>query len=170
MTPILETERLILRPWGDDDQDAMAAIFGDADTVRYVGKGYQRGFTPEETRKMIARMRAHYENHGIGIWPMILKKTGTLVGECGLFPVDGTADTEIAYVLAKPARGHGYAVEAASGVLAYAFETLALPRVVAFVHAGNARSIAVIRRLGMRFDRVVRVFRTDALRYIKDAP
>ena len=55
-------------------------------------------------------------------------------------------------------------------VLDYAFGALNLPRVVAFVHPGNARSIALINRLGMRFDRVVRAFRADVMRYVKQRP
>ncbi|HEY1653993.1 MAG TPA: GNAT family N-acetyltransferase [Candidatus Tumulicola sp.] len=169
MTVPVETERLTLRPWIDADVEPMIAIFGDAETVRYVGKGYQRGFTADETRKMVARMRDRCERDSTCIWPVILKQTGALIGECGLFPVADSQDIEIAYVFAPEARGRGYAVEAGSAVLAYAFETLGLRRVVALVHAGNARSIAVIRRLGMRFDRVVRVFQADALRYVIDA-
>lgn len=54
-------------------------------------------------------------------------------------------------------------------MLEYAFDVLKLPRVVAFTHRDNARSIALIDRLGMRFDRVVRIFHADLMRYFKDA-
>ncbi|MEO6835075.1 MAG: GNAT family N-acetyltransferase [Candidatus Tumulicola sp.] len=167
---IVETDRLRLRPWRAGDEEAMVPIFGDAETVRYIGSGYQRGFTPDETRTLVARMSERYARTGIGIWPVVLKETGAIVGECGLFPVADSEDVEIAYIFARPERGKGYGYEAASAVLAYAFDALKLPRVIAFVHRDNAASIALVNRLGMRFDRIVRVFHADLMRYSKEAP
>jgi RimJ/RimL family protein N-acetyltransferase len=163
---IVETERLIVRPWESGDAETLIAIFGDAETVRYLGKGYQHGFSAEQTRAMIAAMRERFAQTGLGVWPVVLKETGAVIGECGLAPVGGSDDVEIAYVFSPAARGKGYASEAAAAVLAYAFETLKLARVVAFVHRGNAASIAVINRLGMRYDRVVRQYQADLMRYL----
>jgi ribosomal-protein-alanine N-acetyltransferase len=168
--PIVETERLVLRPWAAGDEEAMIPIFGDAETMRYIGPGYQRGFSPEETRALVARMSEQYARTGIGIWPAVRKSTGDIVGECGLFPVADSPDVEIAYVFARSVRGEGYAYEAASATLGYAFGILKLPRVFAFVHRDNRRSIALINRLGMRYDRVVRAFHADLMRYSKAAP
>lgn len=166
---IAQTARLLLRPWMPGDDQAMIPIFGDAETMRYIGHGYQRGLTPEETRALVARVSEQYQRTGVGIWPVVLKETGEIAGECGLFPVADSDDVEIAYIFASSQRGKGYAYEAASAVLEYAFDVLKLPRVVAFTHRDNARSIALIDRLGMRFDRVVRIFHADLMRYFKDA-
>lgn len=163
---IVETPRLLVRGWRDADVAPIVSIFADPQTVRYVGKGYQRGFAREQTVAMIARLRDRCEKTGIGIWPVELKETQATIGECGLHPAADSDDTEIAYVFSAEVRGRGYATEAASAVLAYAFQPLGLPRVVAFVHPGNARSIAVVHRLGMRFDRLVRAFHADVLRYV----
>ncbi|HEU5480260.1 MAG TPA: GNAT family N-acetyltransferase [Candidatus Tumulicola sp.] len=164
--PIVETERLIVRAWEDGDEEALIAIFADPGTVRYLGKGYQHGLRADQTRAMVERMRERFARTGLGVWPVVLKETGAVIGECGLAPVADSDDVEIAYVLSPAARGKGYASEAAAAVLAYAFQTLKLARVVAFVHRGNAASIAVINRLGMRYDRVVRAFRADVMRYV----
>jgi len=163
---IVETPRLLVRAWRDEDLEPIAAMFSQAQTVRYVGKGYQHGFSRDQSVAMVARLRARCEKTGIGIWPVELKESHATIGECGLHPVANSEDTEIAYVFSPEVQGCGYATEAASAVLAYAFQELGLSRVVALVHPGNARSIAVMHRLGMRFDRVVRVFQADVLRYI----
>lgn len=163
---VVETPRLRVRGWRDADVDPMVDVFADPQTVRYVGKGYQRGFSRDQTLAMIARLRDRCEKTGIGIWAVELKETQTTIGECGLHPAADSGDTEIAYVFSPSARGFGYATEAASAVLGYAFATLDLPRVLAFVHPGNAQSIAVVHRLGMRFDRLVRTFHADVLRYV----
>ena len=165
---IVETSRLSVRGWRDADVEPIVDMFADASTVRYVGKGYQHGFSREQGLATIARFRDRCEKAGTGMWPVELKKTQTTIGACGLLPAPDSDDTEIAYIFSPAARGHGYATEAASAVLAYAFATLRLPRVVALVHPPNAPSIAVIHRLGMRFDRLVRAFHADVLRYIAE--
>jgi RimJ/RimL family protein N-acetyltransferase len=170
VAPIVETARLLLRPWAAGDEEAMVPIFGDAETMRYIGSGYQRGFTADETRALVARVAERGRDTGIGIWPVVLKETGSIVGECGLAAVADPVDVEIAYIFSRAHRGKGYAFEAATAVLAYAFDVLKLPRVVAFVHRDNARSIALINRLGMRYERIVRAFRADLMRYSKAAP
>lgn len=164
---VVETARLIVRAWRDADVEPIVDMLGDAATVRYVGKGYQEGFSRDRSLATIARMRDRCQNSQAGIWPVELKATQATIGVCGLQPAPVCGDTEIAYLFSPAVRRRGYATEAASAVLAYAFQTLELPRVVAFVHAGNAPSIAVLHRLGMRFDRVVRAYQADALRYLK---
>lgn len=166
----IETERLLLRAWMPSDAQAMVPIFGDTETMRYIARGYQRGLTEEETRRAVGHMIEDYERTGSGIWPVIVKQTGAIVGECGLIAAPVGNDMEVAFIFSRSERGKGYAYEAASAVIDYGFDVLALPRIVAFVHPFNSRSIALIHRLGMSFDRVVRAYRADLLRYTKERP
>jgi RimJ/RimL family protein N-acetyltransferase len=164
----IETERLLLRAWMPSDAEAMMPIFGDAETMRYIGKGYQRGFTADETTRVVREMTDEYERSGTGVWPMVLKETGSIVGECGLMRTPRGDDVELSYIIAPEERRKGYAFEAASAVLDYGFGVQGLRRIVAFAHPLNTPSIRLINRLGMRFDRVERVYHVDALRYVKE--
>lgn len=152
------------------DVPAMSAILGDAETMRYIGPGFQRGLTAEETGAAIARMSDAYERNGIGIWPVVVKATGELAGECGLQAMPGTSDVEVAYIFGKAHRGNGYAIEAARAVVEFGFRERSLPSIVALVHRFNAPSIALINKLGMRFERVVRAYHADLLQYRKAKP
>ena len=153
------------------DVDALADILADAPTMRYIGTGYLRGLTREEVAGMVARFTEVYEKSGLGIWPVVLKEDGRLVGQCGLFPVpDVSGDVEVAYIFDRNARGNGYATEAARAVMEFGFARRRLKKIVAFVHQANAPSVAVVNRLGMRFERVMRIYKTDALRYVKEGP
>jgi [ribosomal protein S5]-alanine N-acetyltransferase len=145
------------------DVDAVAPIFANPEVMRYIGSGGP--WTPQRTREAVDVMTDRYERDGIGIWPVVLKETSAVVGECGLQPLPGTAETEIAYLLDVPYWGKGYAFEAASAVLEWGFRVRRLRRIVAVVHPFNGRSIALANRLGMRFDRVVRAYKHDLLKY-----
>jgi RimJ/RimL family protein N-acetyltransferase len=165
----IETERLLIRTWMPSDESALAEIFGDGETMRYIGKGYPAGLSREQTHDALATMTQRYERDGIGIWPVVLKETGGVIGVCGLQPLANSADVEIAYLLNGTHRGRGYAFEAASAVVEFGFRDQGFARIVAVVHPFNARSIALVRRLGMRFDRVVRAYQNDLLKYAKEA-
>lgn len=164
----IETERLLIRTWMPSDVPALAAILGDAETMRYIGPGHQHGLTAEQTKEAVAAMTQAYERDGIGIWPAVLKETGELVGECGLQTLPGSSDVELVYVIAKIQRGNGLAYEAASAVMAFGFAEQRLPRIVAVVHPFNVPAIRLVNRLGMRFDRVARVYKADLLKYVKE--
>jgi [ribosomal protein S5]-alanine N-acetyltransferase len=153
----------MLRTWMvPADAQAAEAIFGDPEVMRFVGRGAR---PPNEVRAMLERMSYMQEQDGFSLWPVIYKETKQLVGDCGLQYIPETRDVEICWHFRRDAWGKGYATEAARAVLAYAFDELQLPRVYALIHHFNARSIAVANRLGMRFDRTVRAYKRDLLRY-----
>ncbi len=159
----VETERLLLRTWMPGDLDAWHAIVSQADVRRFLPISGEP--TRDDTAAWIGRQMEEQEREGFSCWPVLRKDDGSLVGRCGLHRLpDG--DVEIAWAFAPPVWGCGYATEAARAVLAFAAEHLRLPRVVALVDPRNAASIAVTHRAGMRFDRVVRAYRRDLLRYL----
>jgi RimJ/RimL family protein N-acetyltransferase len=164
----IETERLLIRTWMPSDAALVEKMFADPDVMRYIGTGGP--WPPERTRELLAVMIERYERSGIGVWPVVLKEGGILIGECGLQPLPNSTDVEIAYLFDKPYWGKGYAFEAASAVLDWAFNQHKLPRVVAVVGLENRRSIALTNRLGMRFEKVVRAYKHDLLKYVKSKP
>jgi len=163
----IETERLIVRTWMPNDASALAAIYGDPDTMKYILSGAK---TLEQTRVAIAQMIEAQERDGCSMWPVVLKENSELIGSCGLMKTDEAQVLELGFAFAPQARGKGYAYEAARGVLAFGFGQLRARSVIALVSPFNARAVALVNKLGMRFDRVVRMHRAqrgaDVLRYV----
>jgi len=152
------------------DLPALAAIYGDGETMRYIGKGYPNGLPPQRAGPALEKMAERYEREGIGIWPVVRKEDGRVIGACGLQRLPSGTDVEIAFLFARDFWGHGYAFEAAGAVLAFGFRDQRLPRIVAVANKFNARSITLIHRLGMHFVGVVRAYQSDLLLYAKEAP
>ena len=145
------TSRLLLRQWRDDDLDAWAALNADP-AVREFFDGV---LTRDRALASMTRFRADIAERGWGWWAVEVRATGEVIGMTGLDPVDEGLPfhgVEIGWRLARSAWGHGYATEAARAALAYGFETLGLREIVAVAAAGNVRSHAVMRRLGMTYD------------------
>jgi len=108
--------------------------------------------TPLQSAASAAHFQAQLEERGFGFWAVEVQSTGEFIGFTGLDQVDeGLPFTgiEIGWRLARSAWGHGFATEAALASLAFGFETLALPEIVAVTTATNLRSQAVMRRIGM---------------------
>jgi ribosomal-protein-alanine N-acetyltransferase len=162
----IETERLILRTWMQTDAPALAAIYGDPETMQYILSGTR---TVEETHDVIAKMVEANERDGCSMWPVVLKENSELIGTCGLMKTERERVLELGFAFAPAARGKGYAYEASRGVLHFGFDQLHAKSVIALTSPFNAASIVLINKLGMRFDRVVRMKRgdrgADVLRY-----
>jgi ribosomal-protein-alanine N-acetyltransferase len=150
---VLETERLLLRHLEHRDLDALAALYADEEIRRYFPEGtLTRAQTEDELNWFL---HGHPERPELGLWATIEKQTGAFVGRCGLLPwtLDGRPEVEVAYLLAKPYWGRGLATEAARGIIRHARQNLHLSRLVCLIDAGNAASIRVAERIGMRFER-----------------
>jgi RimJ/RimL family protein N-acetyltransferase len=158
----IETPRLILRTWMVSDLDAYAAIAADADVMRYLPGG---PLTRDETRSWIERAMHEQEHEGFSLWPVVDKERGRIVGRCGLHRFDA-GEVEIAWLLDRSVWGRGYASEAAAAVVSYAFTVAKLPQICALIDPRNERSIAVAHGLHMRFDRVVRAYSRELLKYV----
>jgi len=152
MTPILETLRLVLRPLTPEDQTELAAVLGDAETMRW----YPRPYTGAEVREWIERQMGRYPG-GNGLLGMVEKQTGKLIGDCGAVwqEVEGTAELEIGYHVNRERWGQGFATEAAREVMGYAFGKFDVPRIVSMIRPENAQSRRVAEKNGLAVDRVV---------------
>lgn len=153
---MLETERLVLRPFEETDAEGMHACLGDEEVVRYEPYG---AMTMEECRLEAAR-RASDE----AFWAVCLAD-GTLIGNLYLSGADEFGTREIGYVFARACWHKGYATEAARRLMAYAFERLATRRIIALCDTRNAASFALMERLGMRREGEFKKnvgFKTDA--------
>jgi RimJ/RimL family protein N-acetyltransferase len=146
---LIETERLILRPWRDADREAYADIMVDPE----VGKWLGGPFTRAQAHERVERFTASLADIGLGRLAIELKADGRMIGHCGLAPtaVDQIMPQglEIGWALAPDAWGSGYAVEAARAVIADGFARTDAPEILAFTGTTNLRSQAVMQRLGM---------------------
>lgn len=145
--PRLETERLILREWRDDDLDAYAAIYADPEVMRFLGGPVER---PQAWRNM-ALMAGHWTLRGYGNWVLERRTDGRLIGRAGLWEPDGWPGTEVGWTLARDAWGAGYATEAARAAVAWAWSELAVPELLSLILPANGASIRVAERLGMAY-------------------
>jgi ribosomal-protein-alanine N-acetyltransferase len=147
--PLLRTERLLLRPWRDSDLEPFAALNSDPAVMEYFAKALDRA----ESDAFVERIRGHFDRHGFGFWAVEAPGVSDLVGLVGLaiptFETHFTPCVEIGWRLSREHWGKGYATEAARAALRYGFERLGLPEIVAFTVPSNARSRAVMDRLGM---------------------
>jgi len=165
---IVETARLALRTLGMDDAPELQALFGDPEVMRF----YDGLRDLTATRAWIARHTAFYRTRGCGVWGVEAKGAPGLLGYCGLVPqeVEGEEEIEIGYLLARRSWGRGYATEAAAACRDLAFGRFGAPRVVSLIDPGNARSIAVARRVGMTFRREIEKWGRAIAVYTLDRP
>lgn len=154
--PMIETssERLLLRAWRDSDLPALGALNADAEVMRH----FPAPLDAEQSAQLLARIRAHFDEHGFGFWALERRDSGELIGVTGLAHVGFEAPfvpaVEIGWRLARAHWRQGYASEAARAALAVAFERLGLEQVVSFTVPANLPSQAVMRAIGMRRDPV----------------
>jgi RimJ/RimL family protein N-acetyltransferase len=148
-TLVLETERLLLRQWRDEDYDRFAQINADPRVMDYFPEPLSR----IDSDAMADRCRELIGERGWGLWAVELKLNGDFIGILGLNQPQNRLPcspcTEIGWRLAYQYWGKGYATEAGLRALGFAFDTLLLDEVVAFTTLANLRSRAVMQRLGM---------------------
>lgn len=139
----LQTPRLLLRPWRDDDMADAAALSADREVMEFLIPRPDWG----------ARQRSHWRQHGFGQWVVEIPGEARFIGVVGLtavpYQAHFTPAVEIAWRLARAYWGHGYATEAARAALDYGFSELGLGEIVAVTVPANRRSRAVMERLGM---------------------
>ncbi len=150
---VVETERLILRRLTADDVDAMFAVIGDPETMKY----YPEKLNREDAVRWVARSHERYRTDGYGLFAVVLKADGEVIGNCGLMrqDVEGESLLEVGYHFRRDHWGHGYATEAARGCMEYAFRQLAAERIVSLIVPENVPSRRVAERNGMQAERQV---------------
>ena len=143
----IETQRFFLREMVPSDYPALCKIMQD-DTVMYA---YEGAFDDRETKAWRNEQFTRYEQLGFGLWAVILKKTGAMIGQCGLTLQNWKNEPvlEIGYLFQKEFWHQGYAIEAARACKAYAFQTLQAKEVFSIIRDANLASQNVARRNGM---------------------
>jgi RimJ/RimL family protein N-acetyltransferase len=145
MTDTLETERLLLRQWREEDFEAYARVCADAEVMRFLGG---KPFTRLEAWRHMAMLVGHWLLRGYGHWAVEEKATGRMVGRMGFFNPEGWPGFEVGWTLARECWGRGYASEGARRMLAHAFTEMGREHVISLIHRDNLASIRVAERVG----------------------
>ena len=148
----LATSRLKLRQWRDADRAPFAALNADPEVMRY----FPATMTQAQSDEFAGYVYDTIERQGWGLWAVEVSDGPPFIGFVGLnrvsFDAHFTPAVEVGWRLARPFWGNGYATEAATAAVAFAFEELDLEEIVSFTTTVNEPSIRVMRRLGMRHD------------------
>lgn len=148
MNWILETERLRLRELVPEDYGALCLMLRDAETMY----AWEHAFSEAEAREWLQRQFDRYAEYGFGLWAVILKETGELIGQCGLTMQDGGnfgRVLEVGYIFNRSFWHRGYAAEAALACKEHAFGKLGAKEVFSIIRDGNTASVKVALRNGM---------------------
>jgi RimJ/RimL family protein N-acetyltransferase len=152
---VLETDRLVLRPLTLADADALLEVLGDRVAMQHYPAPKDR----VQVEAWIRGALASYERNGFGLWAVVRKRDGAVLGDCGpmLQPVEGRQTAEIGYHIVHGEWGRGYATEAARASLEWVFRETDQARVCSIVGPGNAAS----RRVAEKVHRALRMFRWE---------
>jgi ribosomal-protein-alanine N-acetyltransferase len=153
---VLETKRLILRRFSSDDAEFILQLLNEPSFLRNIGdKGVR---TISDAFKYIRTGPvASYERFGFGAYLVELKETGASIGLCGLIKREQLTDVDVGFAFLPAFWSKGYAFEAASAVVAYGREVLGIARIVAITTPDNSGSIRVLEKIGLRFERMMRL-------------
>jgi [ribosomal protein S5]-alanine N-acetyltransferase len=145
---ILETSRLLLREFRPDDANALALVISDPETMRF----YPVPFDRAGVEQWIERNRWRYDEYGHGLWGMVLKGSGHLIGDCGLTfqNVDHVNELEIGYHVRRDLWRKGLATEAAQACRDYGFSHLSAKRIISLIRPENLPSRRVAEKNGMK--------------------
>lgn len=148
----LETRRLVLRRWREEDVVPMTAVTGDPEVMRWIRDGSL--LDAKQTRSRIRTWELEWDTHGFGLFAVELKSTGQLAGFAGLsvphFLPELLPAVEIGWRLGREHWGRGLASEAAAAVVQFGFDSRGLERIVSIIQVGNSASERVAIKLGMR--------------------
>jgi RimJ/RimL family protein N-acetyltransferase len=144
--PTIETERLTLRSFREDDVPAFFNLSQDPDVVRFMGD--RRVPTLQESWRAVAGWLGHWAMRGYGQWAIEERRSGRLMGRAGIINPAEWPGPEVGYLLGHEWWGQGYATEAGSAAMSWGFREFRFDELISLIDPENHRSIAVATRLG----------------------
>ena len=147
----IETEKLLLRRWLEEDLEPYARLCADPEVMRFIGNGST--LNREQSGEQVSRFVRHWDERGFGLWALEEKESGAFVGFAGLsyqedWP-EGEHKTEVGWRLDRAFWGRGLATEAAKASVTYGLETLGLERIISIIQPENTASRRVAEKAGL---------------------
>ena len=160
MEIVIETERLILRKFTLEDAPFVLELVNTPAWLQFIGD--RNVHTVEESENYLRNGNLKsYAEYGFGFYLVAIKETNEAVGMCGMVKRDSLEDVDIGFAFLPNSIGKGYGYEAASATLDYALKVLKLGRIVAIVDPQNASSIALIKKIGLKYEKMVQISTND---------
>lgn len=156
----LETERLLLRPLTNNDAEFILELLNDPAFIQNIGDRKVRSLDGAKAYITNGAV-ASYTKNGFGLYLVSLKETGESMGICGLIKRETLGDVDIGYAFLPRFWSKGYAVEAALVMKQFARDTVGLKRIVAITDPNNSGSIRVLEKIGMKFEKMVKLAQDD---------
>src|SRR4029450_10931298 len=154
MKVILETDRLFLREYVEEDAEAFFKLNSDPEVLRFVP--VKRLLNVEQARQLLVdHPIADYRKYGFGRGACILKSTGEQIGFAGLKYLEELGEIDVAFRLMRTHWGQGFATEAALASVRFGFANLGLKRIIGLVMAGRMASVRVLEKTGLRYAETV---------------
>ena len=148
--PTLETARLRLRQFVEDDLCAYARMTANDEVMRYVGG---KVLTRDEAWRSLSYVLGHWKMRGFGLWAAEEKSSGDLIGRIGLYQPEGWPGLEVGWLVARGRWGEGFATEGGAAAMEQAFRVLRAEHLISVIEPPNVASIRVAEKLGERFER-----------------
>ena len=165
MKVILETDRLLLREFVEDDAESFFKLNTDPEVMRFVPD--KPLLNVEQARQtLIDHPIADYRRYGFGRGACILKSTGEQIGFAGLKYLDELGEVDVAYRLLPAHWGQGLATEVALASVRYGFAALGLKRITGLVMPKNIASVRVLEKTGLRYSGTVTLWGHTFSRYV----
>jgi RimJ/RimL family protein N-acetyltransferase/predicted metal-dependent hydrolase len=158
---LIETRRLILRPFELDDVEAAFAWFCDPIVMRFTPSGPDTSIG--QTKARLANYQEHQTDHGFSKWIVLDRHVGRPIGDSGLLVLQDYGWIDLGFRLAQPYWGQGLATEAAGAWVRAAFDDFHIDRLTAFVHPENVASIRVLKKLGFHAERCDTIMGTNSI-------
>jgi len=156
----MQTERLFIRPFTLDDAEEYLPLVSDPDVIRYTGEEPQTSV--EAAREIIAtRPLRDYAVHGFGRMACIEKSSGRLIGFSGLKFLDELQEIDVGYRFLPAYWGKGYATESARAIMQHGKNELGISRIIGLIQHDNTASANVLVKLGLEFERNIRLSGID---------
>jgi RimJ/RimL family protein N-acetyltransferase len=154
---VLETERLRLRHLSPEtDAGFILELLNQPSFIQYIGDKGARTLDDASAYIVEGPVKS-YQEHGFGLYLVELKADATPIGMCGIIKRETLPDADIGFAFLPQYWNQGYACESAAGVMTYARETLGLDRILAITTPDNEPSARLLRKIGFRFDRMIRL-------------
>lgn len=147
-TKIIETKRLLIRKITRQDFEEFDLICSDPETMRFVGDG--KPLSKEQTQRWIDVTLKNYEVKGFGVYAVIYKETGALIGYSGLVFSNQINDYELIYTLSKANWGKGLATEIANHMIDFGFNSLHMKSIYASIDPHNKASENILLKIGFK--------------------